>query len=53
VSLLPQAVPDESALQALPVEHSWDAATSVFEDFGTDRGIVVPDEVMPKAAGPR
>jgi hypothetical protein len=53
VSLLPQAVPDETALQALAVDLSDGAATSVVEDLGANRGVVVVrDEVMPMSSVP-
>jgi hypothetical protein len=53
VSLLPRAVPDETALQALAVELSDGSAISAVEDFGTNRGVVVVrDQVMPMSPVP-
>jgi hypothetical protein len=53
VSLLPRAVPDETALQALAVELSEGSAISAVEDFGTNRGVVVVrDQVMPMSPVP-
>jgi hypothetical protein len=53
VSLLPQAVPDEAALQALAVDLSDGALTSVVEQLGSNRGVVVVrDEVQPLPAAP-
>lgn len=53
VSLLPQAVPDEGALQALSVELSDGAVTSVVEELGGNRGVVVVrDEVQPLPQAP-
>lgn len=53
VSLLPQAVPDEAALQALAVELSDGALTSVVEQLGSNRGIVVVrDDVQPLPQAP-
>lgn len=52
VSLLPQAVRGEPALQALAVELSDGAGTSVVEQLGSNRGVVVVrDEVhaLPQA----
>lgn len=44
VSLLPQAVPDEAALQALAAEQAEGALTSVVEQLGDNRGVVVVRE---------
>lgn len=44
VSLLPQSVPDEAALQTLAVDLSETALGSVVEDLGDNRGVVVVRE---------
>lgn len=53
VSLLPQAVRDEAALQALAAELSDGVVTSAVEELGANRGVVVVrDEVQPLPQAP-